>query len=181
MFHQLWKDWGTTKTVVLIQIKVATCFNQVHFKTCKTLKAKTTCVPVAKKKTSFFSRLCQHSIPLSPSAGLAVNQKGVLSVRRISAWLGVYAVLSWQTMWFSLWLWFCLDVCEMTWYPLQCKYYYSRIKCVLCSEDNVKMTRAEKLTEEETAAAPANIQMIFNQGCHVCCHHITQPSLNKIQ
>lgn len=80
MLHQLWKGWGTVKTLVLIQIKVdATCFNSVSFKTCRTFKAKTTCAPAAKKKTCFFSHLCQHSAPLSLS--LAVNQKGVLGVR----------------------------------------------------------------------------------------------------
>lgn len=73
-------------------------FNQVHFRTCRTLKAKTPRAWAAEKETSFFSHLCQHSTLLSVSAGLAVNQKGVRSVRGFQP--------GWKCMQHSLTVWF---------------------------------------------------------------------------
>ena len=98
--HWLWKEWGTVKTVDTDNGGSYL----VLFITCRTFEAKTT--PAAKTKTCFFSHLCQHSTPLSASAGLAVFQKGVLGVGLTGSLL---------TECFMIFVW----MLKMTCYPLK--------------------------------------------------------------
>lgn len=53
MLHQPWNDCGTVKSVLIYRKVETTCLNWVHFKTCITLEAKTTCATAAKKKPVF--------------------------------------------------------------------------------------------------------------------------------
>lgn len=136
MLHQPWNDCGTVKSVLIYRKVETTCLNWVHFKTCITLEAKTTCATAAKKKPVFSVIYASiHHLCLQALTWHLI--KKVCSVSEHLALLGVCITLPWQTVWFGLWLQFCLDACKMTLYQLQCINNYNRIKHVSCSEDTI--------------------------------------------